>query len=191
MKWLYNKLKLICFGFICITAAMAIFLAAVSLYECLECWLDKKQIKEYNKQMKSLAKKLNFADFDTHERITIIRVRGKPRMAVVFSTGLSFGRIYQDVIIVMDNGRYGHFYKEEDYDSCRLSSNAELYGLLSSCLGDLEQEIKLATGKVKAIRYTECTPQFLEGQSRLYDEIMDLSSFMKKRGYEEVIETDA
>ena len=52
MKWLYNKLKLICFGFICITAAMAIFLAAVSLYECLECWLDKKQIKEYNKQMK-------------------------------------------------------------------------------------------------------------------------------------------
>lgn len=84
-----------------------------------------------------------------------------------------------------------HFHKEGAYDSERLSSNAELYGVLSSCLGDLAQEIKLATEKVKAIRYTGCTPQFLEGQSCLYDEIMDLSSFMKKRGYEEVVETDS
>ena len=49
---------------------------------------------------------------------------------------------------------------------------------------------KLATEKVRAIRYTGCTPHFLEGQSCLYDEIMDLSLFMKKRGYEEVVETD-
>lgn len=47
-----------------------------------------------------------------------------------------------------------HFHKEGAYDSERLSSNAELYGVLSSCLGDLAQEIKLATEKVKAIRYT-------------------------------------
>lgn len=190
IEWMCDKLKLIFACFICITAALVVFLAGVSLYEYWELWLDKKQIKAYNNQMKLLAEHLNFTDYDKHERITIIRVRGKPRMAVVFSTGLSFGRLYQDVIIVLDNGRYGHFYKEELYDGERLSSNAKLYGMLSSCLGDQEQEIKLATGKVKAIRYTECTPEFLEQQNRLYDEISNIQEFMKKRGYEEVVETD-
>lgn len=137
--------------------------------------------------MKEMAKCRNFDQFYNHERINVIKVQGRPRMAMILSEGICFTRCYQNVIIATDNGQYGHFYKEESYRwlNDRDASNVMLVKFILSHLADPGQVLKSRSGVGKSIS-RKSTQYYMEQQEEAYKEMINIKEFMEKRGYTKI-----
>lgn len=186
---IYDGIMLIACAIISLLLIISAFLIFYSIYECCTCIIDKWNIDNYKTQMKEIAKCRNFDQFYNHERINVIKVQGKPRMAMILSEGICFSRCYQDIIIVVDNGQYGHFYKEESY--CWLNdsdvSNVKLVKFILLHLADPGQILKSRSGVGKSIS-DKSTQYCMEQQEEIYKEMLNIKEFMEKRGYTKINE---